>query len=68
MNYINFQVIDVRCSERDVCCYDEFNPEDDQSTEEYREELIEMSIEELIEETSTVEGYTLDEWMENWGQ
>jgi len=27
-----------------------------------------MSIEELIEETSTGEGYTLDEWMENWGQ
>jgi hypothetical protein len=24
-------------------------------------------LEELIEETSTGEGYTLDEWMENWG-
>ena len=47
--------------------YDDFDPENDQTTEEYREDLIEMTLEELVEETSTGEGYTLDEWMENWG-
>ena len=26
-----------------------------------------MTLEELVEETGTGEGYTLDEWMENWG-
>ena len=39
----------------------------DLTSEEYREELQNYSLEELIEETSTGEGYTLDEWMENWG-
>jgi hypothetical protein len=29
--------------------------------------LIEMTLDELVEETSTGEGYTLEEYMENWG-
>ena len=37
------------------------------TTEEYvREELQEYTLEQLIEETSTGEGYTLEEFMENW--
>ena len=34
--------------------------------EEYREELINMSIDELINETSTDEHYTLDEYMDHY--
>ena len=43
-------------------CYEDFDPEEDQTPEEYREELQDYTLEQLIEETSTGEGYTLDEW------
>ena len=67
MKYTKAQLIDALCAEWDYLCHDDFDPENDQTTEEYREDLIEMTLEELVEETSTGEGYTLDEWMENWG-
>ena len=66
MNYTKAQLIDALCAEWDYLCHDGFDPENDQTTEEYREDLIEMTVEELIEETSTGEGYTLEEFMENW--
>ena len=66
MNYTKAQLIDALVAEWIYLCHDDPDP-DDQTPEEYREDLIEMSIEELILETSTGEGYSLDEWMENWG-
>ena len=66
MNYTKAQLINALVAEWEYLCHDDPDP-DDQTPEEYREDLIEMTIEELIEETSTGEGYTLDEWMENWG-
>jgi len=66
MKYTKAQLIDALVAEWIYLCHDDPDP-DDQTPEEYREDLIEMSIEELIEETSTGEGYSLDEWMENWG-
>jgi hypothetical protein len=66
MNYTKAQLIDALCAEWDYLCHDDFDPENDQTPEEYREDLIEMTIEELVEETSTGEGYTLEEFMENW--
>ena len=47
-------------------CHDDYDPEDD-TPEEYRIKMEFLTIEELIEETSTGEGYTLDEFMDNHG-
>ena len=66
MNYTRADLINALVREWEYLCHDDYDPED-QTPEEYREDLIEMSLEELIQETSTGEGYTLDEWMENWG-
>ena len=66
MNYTRADLINALVAEWEYLCHDDYDPED-QTPEEYREDLNEMSLEELIEETSTGEGYTLDEWMENWG-
>ena len=66
MKYTKAQLIDALLAEWDYLCHDDYDP-DDQTVEEYREDLIEMTIEQLIEETCTGEGYTLDEYMENHG-
>ena len=67
MNYTRAQLINALVAEWEYLCHDDFNPEEDQTPEEYREELQDYTLDQLIEETSTGEGYTLDEWMENWG-
>ena len=66
MNYTKAQLIDALVAEWEYLCHDDYDPED-QTPEEYREDLIEMTIEQLVEETSTGEGYTLDEYMEHHG-
>ena len=64
-NYTKAQIIDALVAEWIYLCHDDPDP-NDQTPEEYREELQEYTLDQLIEETSTGEGYTLDEWMENW--
>jgi hypothetical protein len=59
MKYTKAQLIDALVAEWEYLCHDDYDPED-QTPEEYREDLIEMTLEELVEETSTGEGYTLD--------
>ena len=66
MNYTKAQLIDALVAEWEYLCHDDYDPED-QTPEEYREDLIEMTIDELVKETNTGDGYTLDEWMKNWG-
>lgn len=66
MNYTRADIINALVAEWEYLCHDDYDPED-QTPEEYREDLIEMSLDELVEETSTGEGYTLEEYMENWG-
>ena len=66
MNYTKQQIIDALVAEYDHLCHDDFDPDVDPTTEEYREMLKEMTFDELLEETSTGEGYTFDEFMENW--
>jgi hypothetical protein len=66
MNYTKAQLIDALVAEWDYLCHDDYDP-DDQTPEEYREDLIEMSLEELIEETSTDDHYTLDDYMDHYG-
>jgi hypothetical protein len=67
MNYTRAEIINALCAEWDYLCHDDFDPENDQTTEEYRNDLIEMTLEEIIEETGIDEDYTLDEYMESWG-
>lgn len=67
MKYTKTQLIDALVAEWEWLCHDDFDPDNDQTPEEYREDLIKMTVEELIEETSTDEHYTLDEYMENYG-
>jgi hypothetical protein len=65
MDYTKEQLIDALVREWEYLCHDDYDPNDD-TPEEYRLKMEELTIEQLIEETSTGEGYTLDEFMENW--
>ena len=65
MNYTKEQLIDALVHEWENID-DEYEPEDD-TPEEYRLKMECYSLEELIEETSTGEGYTLDEFMKDNG-
>jgi hypothetical protein len=47
MNYTKSRLIDALCAEWDYLCHDDFDPENDQTPEEYREELQEITLEEL---------------------
>ena len=67
MNYTKQQLVDALCAEYDYLCHDDLNPDTDPTLDEYRDEMEELTIEQLIEETSTDEHYTLEEFMENWG-
>ena len=67
MNYSREDLINALCAEYDYLCHDDFNPDTDPTLDEYRDEMEELTIEQLIEETSTDEHYTLEEFMENWG-
>ena len=66
MNYTKEQLVDALVHEWEYLCHDDYDPQDP-TPEEYRKEMEELTIEQLIEETSTDEGYTLDEFMENHG-
>ena len=65
MNYTKAQLIDALVAEWEYLCHDDYDPDDD-TPEEYRLKMELLTVEELIGETSTGEGYTLDEFMENW--
>jgi len=65
MTYTKEQLIDALCREWDYLCHDDPDPADD-TPEEYRLKMELLTLEDLVEETSTGEGYTLDEFMENW--
>tara|TARA_A100001201_G_scaffold84875_1_gene75135 strand:+ start:63 stop:266 length:204 start_codon:yes stop_codon:yes gene_type:complete len=67
MNYTKEQLVNALCAEYDYLCHDDFNPDTDPTLDEYRDEMEELTIEQLIEETSTDEHYTLDEFMERYG-
>lgn len=67
-DYTREQLIDALCAEWDYLCHDDFDPDVDPTTEEYREDLNNYTLEQLVAETDTDEdGYTLDEYMENYG-
>ena len=61
------QLIDALYNEYVFLCHDDFDPDNDATPEEYLEMIKEMDYTELVEETMTGEGFTLDEYMEAWG-
>jgi hypothetical protein len=65
--YTKQQLIDALIHEYDYLIHDDFDPEVDDTVEEYQLKLECYSLEDLIKETSTGEYYTLDEFMENHG-
>lgn len=67
MNYTKDQLIEALYREWEFLCHEDFDPDVDLSPQQYLEELKEMSLDELVEETSTDEVYTLKEFMEMYG-
>ena len=61
------QLIDALYNEYVFLCHDDFDPDEDATPEEYLEMLKEMSYDELIEETSTDDIFSMDEFMSAWG-
>ncbi len=67
MSYTKAQLVDALVREWEYLCHDDYDPED-LTPEEYRKEMQELTIEQLIEETDTEsEGLTLDDYMEVYG-
>ena len=66
-NYTKEQLIESLYNEYSFLCHDDFDPDQDTTPEEYLEMLKEMTYDELVEETSTDDCYTLDEYMQTWG-
>jgi hypothetical protein len=67
MNYTNQQLIDALVKEYEWLCHDDFNPEEDPTPEEYLDSIKDLSYDELVEETSIDDTFTLDEYMLTWG-
>ena len=67
MDYTRQQIIDALVAEWEHLCHDDFDPDVDDTPEEYRLRLECYSDDDLIEETTTDEIYSLDEFMRTWG-
>jgi hypothetical protein len=60
------QLINALVAEYEYLCHDDFNPDEDPTPKEYKEMLMQMSYDELIEEASIDEHFTLDEYLNTW--
>ena len=60
------QLINALAAEYEYLCHDDFDPDEDPTPEEYKEMLMQMSYDELIEEASIDEHFTLDEYLNTW--
>ena len=66
MTYNTEQLINALVREYEYLCHDDFDPDNDPTPEEYRGHLEYFTIDELVEETSTDDIFTLDEYMKTW--
>ena len=66
MTYSREELINALCAEWEYLCHDDFDPENDPSPEQFRKEMEELTVEQLIEETSTDEYFTLEEYMDRY--
>ena len=62
-NYTKEQLIDALVHEWEYLCHDDYDPQDP-TPEEYRKEMEELTIEELIKETDTDDEFTLHDFMD----
>jgi len=63
--YTRAQLIDALSHEYDFLCHDDFDPDNDMSSSEYRDYLDSLSYDQLVADTDTDDGYTLDEFITN---
>ena len=61
-----FKLINALVAEYEYLCHDDFDPDEDVSPQEYLETLREMTYDELIEEASLDEEYTLEDYLGTW--
>ena len=66
MNYTAEQLINALVREYEFLCHDDFDPDVDISPEDYHILLKDLTIDELVEETSTDDIFTLDEYIDTW--
>lgn len=66
-NYTTEQLINALVAEYEYLCHDDFDPDVDLTLEEHLDMLNKMTYDELIEETSTDDIYTLDDFMRRYG-
>ncbi len=65
ITYTRVQLIDALCHEYDYLCHDDFDPDVDMSPADYRASLDVLSYDQLVADTDTDDGYTLDEFIAN---
>ena len=65
ITYTRAQLIDALSYEYDYLCNDDYDPDNDMSSSEYRDYLDSLSYDQLIADTDTDDGYTLDEFIAN---
>ena len=63
--YTRAQLIDALSNEYDYLCHDDYDPDNDMSVSEYRDYLDSLSYDQLVADTDTDDGYTLDEFIAN---
>ena len=60
------QLIEALYNEYVFLCHDDFDPDVDETPEDYLEMLKELTYDELIEETCTDDNYPLKDYIEAW--
>ena len=60
------QLIEALYNEYVWLCHDDYDPDEDTPPEEYLEMLKEMTYDELVDESSTDETFTLSEYIKTW--
>jgi hypothetical protein len=67
MTYTREQLINALVNEYEYLCHDDFDPDVDLTTEEYRLKIECYNDEDLINETAVDEHFTIQQFMETWG-
>ena len=62
--YTRQQLIDALQHEYEYLCHEDYDPDVDMSPSEYVDYLCTLSVEQLIDETDTDDGYTLDDYIQ----
>ena len=66
MNPTKEQLIEALYNEYMLLIHDDFDPDQDATPEEYLDMLKDMSYDELVEETSTDDIFTLDQFIQTY--